>query len=122
MRKNIFFDSIKLNAENKLVEAHLILFGFEQEGLRVIYSPALDIYGYGEDEAQAKNSFQETIDLYLDYVHSNGTLIQDLYDKKWSKSLMTKQKYSPKKYDPLLLMSEKGISTFSVMNKQLELA
>ena len=56
---------------------------FEQGGFTVIYCPPLDLSGYGKTEEDAQQSFSITLDEYLSYTTSKGTLIKDLEMHGW---------------------------------------
>ena len=49
---------------------------FEDGGQTVVYCPALDVYGYGADEREAKESFKVCMSEYLE------ASLKELRDKK----------------------------------------
>jgi predicted RNase H-like HicB family nuclease len=113
-----FQDDIK--KKNGGINVRLTLLGFEQDNLFVLYSPALDIYAYGDDQAEAKQAFDETIQLYLDHVREENSLDEDLRRLGWKKHTYFKKKFLPPKYDPRTIMSKKGVDSFLVVqNKEL---
>ena len=58
-------DSIKVN---------LALFHFTEESLHFIYSPDLDLTGYGNTKEEAKTSFKVSLDEFLRYTTNKKTL------------------------------------------------
>lgn len=116
---NRFTDSLKF--KNGELSLNLTLLGYEEEGNFVLYSPALDLYAYGDNEKEALKAFDETIHLYVEYVLSENTLEKDLRERGWKKNLHFKSKFNPPKYDPRQLMSKKGVNSFNVIDKQLAL-
>lgn len=65
------------------VEMRLTLFSYIEENVHVIYSPHLDLYGYGNDEEEARRSFSSTIEEYITFTHENNTLEKDLEKIGW---------------------------------------
>lgn len=72
--------NIKLNAEFPFegLTIRLSLFSFIESDVNVVYSPALDIYGYGNDESEARESFGITLKEYIKYTKNKKTLEKDL--------------------------------------------
>lgn len=64
-------------------DVRLALFSYIDENVHVVYSPALNLYGYGNDEEEARQSFSVTLEEYLDYTRENGTLRRDLERLGW---------------------------------------
>jgi hypothetical protein len=72
--------------KNKTAEVRikLLLFHFEDENsIHFIYSPHLDLTGYGHTFEEAKKSFQIVLDDFLDYTYKNKTLKKTLSDLGW---------------------------------------
>ena len=59
------------------------LISYIDENLNVVYSPSLDIYGYGVDEQEAKSSFEINLSEYIKYCTSNNSLEIDLRKNGW---------------------------------------
>ena len=86
----------ELTLNGKTVSAGLELYKFKEEGMTIIYCPALDLSAYGEDERSAKKSFSETFRLYVTYCLNKNTLIEDLKKYGWAvKSLNQKHIKAP---------------------------
>ena len=61
----------------------LSLYSFEENGVQIIYSPALDISGYGNNAKQAKSSFEITLAEFVKYTTNKGTLFTELKKLGW---------------------------------------
>ena len=63
----------------------LSLVAFEDDdSIHYVYCPALDITGYGYTDSEAKNSFDKTLELYLNYTINKGTFAADLKAHGWN--------------------------------------
>lgn len=71
------------NHGNNHIDVHLGLIFFEEEGKHFVYTPALDITGYGNSEDEAKNSFEETLKEFLRYTSNKDTLKKELKKLGW---------------------------------------
>ena len=49
----------------------------------VVYSPALDLSGYGRSLPDAQKDFHNAVNIFLDECKHNGTLDQALSDLGW---------------------------------------
>lgn len=81
---------IKLSAdigfEGKQHKIVLSLVEFKEDDVTIIYSPALDITGYGYSVEQAQESFEITLEEFVRYTHTNNTLEKALLELGWSVS------------------------------------
>lgn len=60
------------------VAIRLALFSYIEEDVHVVYAPALDLYGYGNDEFEARASFSVALEEYVSYTTTEHTLSDDL--------------------------------------------
>ncbi len=67
----------------KYIETGLPLIAFEEDGVTIVYSPALDLNGSGYDLNQAKASFWESLTEFLRYTVGKGTLMKELERLGW---------------------------------------
>lgn len=78
---------ITLNASfknrNTGIEAKLSLFSFEEDGMHVIFSPALDLFGYGKTDQEAKDSFLVALEEFITYTTNKKTLFKELQRLGW---------------------------------------
>lgn len=70
--------------DNNHVDVQLSLIFFEEDGRYIVYSPSLDVSGYGNNEAEAKESFEETMDEFLRYTTNKNTLREVLKNLGWN--------------------------------------
>ena len=71
----------------------LSLIEFEEENVTIIYSPALDLSGYGYNPDEAKSSFSEALQEFFRYTSSKNTLYEVLRNLGW---LVNESKKTPK--------------------------
>jgi hypothetical protein len=72
------------------LSVRLSLFTYIEANVHVVYSPALDLYGYGNDEYEARHSFDVNLREYVTYTSHKKTLEKDL--KKYGWTLVKKSK------------------------------
>ncbi len=81
MAKIQFKGSIK--DTRNIHQFELSLFSFIDEGVRIIYSPALDLSGYGKTVAEAKVSFELTLEEFVRYTSNKNSLQKELKRLGW---------------------------------------
>ena len=60
------------------VNANIPVIEFKEENVYYLYTPALDVYGYGYTKTEAKDSFEICIEEFFKYTIENGTLVKVL--------------------------------------------
>ncbi|MEO8589208.1 MAG: hypothetical protein ABI432_07570 [Flavobacteriales bacterium] len=65
------------------LEVKLSLLKFKEDGVVFIYSPSLDLTGYGRDGRAAKRSFEITLEEFVSYTTNKGTLDKELKRLDW---------------------------------------
>lgn len=74
----------KYSSNTGIVEVKLLLFHFKDENkVHFIYSPNLDLTGYGSTESAAKESFEIVLSDFIDYTIKKKTLSKVLQDLGW---------------------------------------
>jgi len=102
MSQYIFEGKYRSNEAN--VRVRLLLVQFKDEkGVHFIYSPHLDLTGYGSDPDEAKKSFEIVFEDFVDYTLKKKTLAKVLTDLGWA------LKGSPKKPKKILAPSIKSV-------------
>jgi len=82
MPQYIFKKGIKKNSN--LINVRLLLIHFKDENdVHFIYSPHLDLTGYGKNLTEAKKSFEIVFDDFIDYTLKKKTLGQVLTKLGW---------------------------------------
>ena len=81
----------------------LSLVEFNEEDVTIIYSPALDLSGYGHSQVEAKNSFSEALNEFFRYTNNKKTLDKVLKKLGWSiKGSKKEPKFNPPKNSELV--------------------
>lgn len=65
------------------IKTELSLIYFVEDNTHIIFSPALDLSGYGNTEIEAKESFQIVLQEFINYGMNKKTLLKDLEDHGW---------------------------------------
>lgn len=61
----------------------LVLLSFQEEDNYILYAPTLDLSGYGENEIEAKLSFDESLAEFFDFTIKHQTLDIELKKLGW---------------------------------------
>ena len=70
--------------KDSVVKVKLLLVHFcDEDGIHFIYSPHLDLTGYGADAEEAKRSFEIVLEDFIDYTLKKKTLGKVLKDLGW---------------------------------------
>jgi hypothetical protein len=81
-----------------IVEIGLNLFQFKEDGIQFIYSPDLDLTGYGKTIRKARRSFEESLAEFITYTIRKKTLDKELKKHGWT--LIRPRRQRPKSYSP----------------------
>ena len=68
---------------------------WEEAGIHYVFSPSLDITGYGKTEKESKRSFEVMLDEFVDYTHSKGTVYKELERLGWTVNRKKKRVKAP---------------------------
>lgn len=98
---------IKVNNSN--VEVSLDLIEFIEDEVHFVFSPALDLTGYGDNKKEARTSFEVTLKEFLRYTIEKNTLDKELKRLGWKKQKKSDHSYTPPE-----------LSKLSRNNRQLE--
>jgi hypothetical protein len=83
---------------------------FKQEDVFVLYAPALEVYGYGKSEDEARDSFVTCMEEFLDYTIAKGTLFSELKRLGWKmKGRKSNRKFSIPDFSELLRNNQRLI-------------
>ena len=80
--KEAKFKGIMTIGKNKIT-VDLFVIQFEDNGCPVAYCPALNVYGYGNSEEEARRSFELCLSEFFDYTTTKHTLIRELESLGW---------------------------------------
>ena len=99
IRADLGFGNGKYHVGLSLVE-------FEEDNVTIIYSPALDLSGYGYDDSEAKSSFSEALHEFFKYTSNKNTLDKVLKDLGWNvKGSKKNPKFNPPKDSELVTLN-----------------
>ncbi|QED37782.1 hypothetical protein FK178_08615 [Antarcticibacterium arcticum] len=92
-----------LGFKNEKYHVGLSLVEFEEDNVTIIYSPALDLSGYGYTQSEAKQSFWEALHEFFRYTNNKKTLDKVLKELGWDiKGSKKKPKFNPPKDSDLV--------------------
>ena len=88
--------SKRTKAESEgIVEMQLSLLIYKQGDYFVAFCPSLELSSYGNSVEDAKNGFDDAMNLYLEYSIENGTLEKDLMEHGWKIEQKTRKLNPP---------------------------
>jgi hypothetical protein len=80
---NVRFEGKFQNGRSETM-VNLTLFIWEEDKLHYVFSPALDLYGYGKDDAEAKASFEFNLLEFVNYTENKKTIFDELERLGWT--------------------------------------
>ncbi len=99
LRADLGFTNGKYHVALSLIE-------FQEDNVTIIYSPALDLSGYGYDHNEARSSFSETLQEFFRYTNNKNTLDKVLRSLGWNiKGTKKKPKFDPPKDSELVALN-----------------
>lgn len=97
----------------KMVEVRLDIIYFEEGISTIVYCPALDLSGYGLDEAEAEASFRISAEEFFRYTINKGTLRACLTKLGWILNKNPRKKMIPPQMDQMLQKNRQFKSIFN---------
>ena len=91
-----------INTDPKKISVGLEVVFYEEGDYMVAYCPALDLSSFGKDENDAKNSFVDALDIFIEETHKRGTLEKILLDLGWSLRKKPSADYKPPMTDDMI--------------------
>jgi hypothetical protein len=85
---------------DKRIEVSLSLIVFKDGDDTIAYCPALDVYGYGTTEIEAKKSFEISLSEFFRYTLNKGTLNSQLEQLGWK--IKRNSRFTPPDFSILL--------------------
>jgi len=101
------------NTRDAQFEVQLPVISFIDDNTHIIYCPALDLSGYGNDEFEAKGSFDTALKEYLIYTSNKKTLWADLKKLGWT---VKKSKQKGATPPPISELLEKNLEFNRIFN------
>jgi len=105
------------------VKAYLELYSFVDDGVYIVYCPALDLSGYGYSIEEAKKSFSEVFKQHITYCINKNTLYEDLLKHGWNVRGKKSRDIKAPKLEDLLKKNEafRDILKKTIQNSRLKL-
>jgi len=102
----------KNNHSELLVSLNIV--SFKDGDTQILYAPALEVYGYGNDLAEAKKSFEVCFREFINYTHNKNTFEDELARLGWKiKGPKNKKRYTTPVLSELLLNNERLAEIFN---------
>ena len=77
-------DQVKdFNDSQAIAKANVVIFSFQDADNYIVYSPQLDVSGYGKTQKEALSSFDYCLSGFLDYSFKKETLYEELVCLGW---------------------------------------
>ncbi len=84
MNETLSFSGLYSNKRNdEDIEVKLDVLQFQEDNIFYVYSPALDLMGYGKTQQEARDSWETVLKEYFLYAINKNTLIEDLESHGW---------------------------------------
>lgn len=99
MQANKTFSGLYENKDGKVTVKLSVIF-FNDTDSVISYCPALNVYGYGKDESDSKQSFETSLEEFFKYTMNKGTLFQELESLGWT--ITNSKKINPPAFSDLL--------------------
>jgi len=84
-----------INRGDHLVNVELHILSFEEDGIFYVYSPALDLTGYGNSDDEAMKSFQTMLEEFVHYTENKKTVYKELERLGWTINAKKKRVHPP---------------------------
>lgn len=91
----------KYSDGKKNVEVNVSIFLWDEDSLFYVYSPALDITGYGLNKEEARESFETILHEFILYTQNKKTIFKELENLGWAVNKRKKRVISPEFEDML---------------------
>jgi hypothetical protein len=77
------------------VELNVSIFLWQEDSVFYVYSPALDLTGYGLSKEEARESFETVLLEFVKYTHNKKTIFKELENLGWAVNKRKKRVVSP---------------------------
>jgi hypothetical protein len=85
----------KFSDGRRNVEFNVSIFLWEEDSVFYVYSPALDLTGYGMSKEEARESFETVLHEFIKYTHNKKTIFQELENLGWAVNKRKRRVVSP---------------------------
>lgn len=80
------------HSKNTSIMINLQILEFKEDDIFIVYSPHLDLSGYGKNKDEARKSFEIAIEDFLSYTLNKDTFAKVLIDLGWKIRMRAKVK------------------------------
>lgn len=84
----------KLHKDRNLLNVKVEVALFQEDGIWVAYCPALEVSSYGDDKDEAREAFEEAMQIFLAETERKGTLEKYLLKLGWQLQQKPKPMYN----------------------------
>ena len=77
------------------IDIRLAVYIWQEDQRYFVFSPALDVTGYGRTEIEAKESFEITLHEFISYMHNEKTIFDELEQLGWTVNRKRKRVHAP---------------------------
>jgi predicted RNase H-like HicB family nuclease len=105
MKERSHFRGKFINKSTQSVEVRMDLIEYEENNIYFVYSPALDLIGYGTTQQEARESWQTVLEEYFTYTLNKKTLVKDLESRGWTVKHNKKQ-FTPPTFSWMVLNNQ----------------
>lgn len=82
------------------IKANLSVVLFKEDNIHIAYCPAVNVYGYGETDSEAKKSLEVCLSEFFKYTINKNTLTSELEALGWK--IKNQSKVRPPEFSTLL--------------------
>lgn len=82
-----------MKADNARINVKLAVVLFKENNVHIAYCPAVNVYGYGDSDSEAKKSFEVSLSEFFRYTINKKTLGSELEALGWT--VKPGDKFSP---------------------------
>jgi hypothetical protein len=98
--------SASFRGSKEHVEISVPIFLWNEDSIFYVYSPGLDLTGYGTTQEEAKESFEYILQEFVSYTHTKRTIFTELENLGWMVNKRKKKVISSPKLEDLLVRNE----------------
>jgi predicted RNase H-like HicB family nuclease len=70
--------------ENRLLQVSVPVFLIEEDAQWVVWCPALEVSSYGDTEDEARQAFEDAVEIFIEETARRGTLEKELLRMGWT--------------------------------------
>ncbi|MFN2458759.1 MAG: type II toxin-antitoxin system HicB family antitoxin [Chitinophagaceae bacterium] len=105
MKEHSRFSGKLLSKTHPTITVKMDLIEYEENSIFYVFSPALDLIGYGKTQQEARDSWQTVLEEYFSYTMNKKTLVRDLETRGWVVKRNKKQ-FTPPTFSWMLQNNE----------------